>query len=134
MEIVDDQFCFGCGRNNEDGLKLEFSTDLGKTVSEFTLAKKFQGYREVVHGGIIATILDEAMVHAASAQKLFCVTAELTVRYKHPLYVGKQLIVEAELTEKGSRLAEAGAIIRDKSSGAVCAEATAKLVLLKQLP
>jgi uncharacterized protein (TIGR00369 family) len=134
MELIDDQSCFACGKDNENGLKLSFSTAQGKTVSEFSLHKRFQGYKSVVHGGIIATILDEAMIHAAMAEGLFPVTAEITVRYKQPLFVERPLVVEAELTGKGSRIVETRAHISDKTSGAICAEATAKLVPLKQYP
>jgi uncharacterized protein (TIGR00369 family) len=134
MELIDDQSCFACGKNNDNGLKLSFSTANGKTVSEFSLHEHFQGYKGVVHGGIVATILDEAMIHAAMAEGLFPVTAEITVRYKHPLFVERPLIVDAELTSKGSRIVEAHAQIADKASGTICAEATAKLIPLKQYP
>ena len=134
MELIDDQNCFACGRDNEFGLKLSFNTDKGKTFSEFSLHKRFQGYKGVVHGGIIATILDEAMVHAAMAAGLYPVTAEITVRYKKPLFVERPLIVEAELTANGFRIAETRAFISDRESGAICAEATAKLIPLKQYP
>jgi len=131
MDIVSDQLCFGCGQDNAAGLKLIFKKEQGKASSEFILDRKFQGYQNVIHGGVIAVILDEAMVHAAMSEGLFPVTAEMTIRYKQPLYVEKTLFVEGMLTERGSRILEARAYISDKENGTVCAESTAKLILPK---
>jgi uncharacterized protein (TIGR00369 family) len=129
IDIVSDQLCFGCGQKNDIGLKLVFRTEDGKSFSDFILDKNFQGYQNMVHGGIIATIMDEAMVHAAISEKLFPVTAEMTVRYIKPVYVEQQLTVKGWLAEKGSRKLEARAQLIDRKTGAVCAESSAKLVL-----
>lgn len=132
MDIVTDQNCFGCGQDNEGGLKLIFRKEPGKASSEFILDKKFQGYQSMVHGGVIATIMDEAMVHAAMADGFFPVTAEMTIRYIKPVYVEQLLAVEGRLTEKGSRKLEARAQLIDRKTGVVCAESSAKLILPKQ--
>lgn len=132
MNLIDDKYCFVCGRNNDHGLKLEFDSSSGRTVSEFVLHKKFQGYENIVHGGIVAAILDEAAIHAAMSEGLSPVTAELTVRYKQPVIVDHPLLVEAELTRTGPRIIEASSRISDRTTGAVLAEATAKLIPLKK--
>jgi uncharacterized protein (TIGR00369 family) len=131
MDIVTDQNCFGCGQDNEGGLKLVFIKEPGKAFSDFVLDNKFQGYQKMVHGGIIATIMDEAMVHAAMADGFFPVTAEMTIRYIKPVYVEQELTVKGWLAEKGSRKLEARAQLLDGKTGAVCAESSAKLVLPK---
>jgi uncharacterized protein (TIGR00369 family) len=129
MDSVSDQLCFGCGQKNDIGLKLVFRTEGSKSFSDFILEKNFQGYQNMVHGGIIATIMDEAMVHAAMSEGFFPVTAEMTVRYIKPVYVEQQLAVEGWLAEKGSRKIEARAKLVDVKTGALCAESTAKLIL-----
>ena len=64
VELRDDRMCFACGKENPDGLGLEFREEDGDVVTSFAFPKRFQGYRNVVHGGLIATVLDEAMVTA----------------------------------------------------------------------
>jgi uncharacterized protein (TIGR00369 family) len=134
MKIIDEGGCFVCGKDNEHGLRLSFTTENGQTVSEFTLQKYFQGYQNIIHGGIIAAILDEAMIQAAMAEDLKPVTAEITVRFKHPLSACRPAIVEAELTQNGPRLIEARSRISDKTSGTLIAEATAKMIPLNNYP
>jgi len=131
MEIVSDRNCFGCGQDNEVGLKLIFRKEPGKVSSEFVLDRKFQGYQNMLHGGIIATIMDEAMVHAAILEGLFPVTAEMTIRYIKPVYAEQRLAVEGWLAERGTRKLDAHAQLMDAATGVVCAESSAKLVLPK---
>jgi uncharacterized protein (TIGR00369 family) len=134
MNIVDEGLCFVCGKANEHGLKLEFQSANGKTSSEFILPKDFQGYKNIIHGGIIATILDEAMIYAAMADGHSPVSAEITVRFKQPLSAGQPAIVEAVLTQSGPKIIKAHARISDKTSGVVIAEATGKMIPLKKYP
>ena len=98
MTIIDDGLCFVCGKANEHGLKLAFHSVKGSTCSEFVLQNNFQGYKNIIHGGVIAAILDEAMIHAAMAEGHSPVSAEITVRFKQPLLVGQPAIVEAMLS------------------------------------
>ncbi len=134
MNIIDEDRCFVCGKDNERGLKLSFISENGKTVSEFSLRKDFQGYKDIIHGGILTAILDEAMIYAAIAEGLNPVTAEITVRFKQPLHSDKPSLVEAELTRSNGRIIEARSRISDKASGTLIAEATAKMIPMKNYP
>ena len=134
MNTIDDDLCFVCGKDNSIGLRLLFRTENGKSVSEFLLQKHFQGYKNIIHGGIVTAILDEAMIHAAMAEGLNPVTAEITVRFKQPLYANRDSVVEAELTRNEPRIVEAYSRIIDKMSGILIAEATAKMIPLKKYP
>jgi len=134
MNINDDGLCFVCGTANEHGLKLAFHSEKGTTFSEFALQNHFQGYRNIIHGGVIAAILDEAMIHAAVAEGHSPVTAEITVRFKQPLSVGQMAIVEAVLTQNGPRIIKARSRISDKTSGGLIAEATGKMIPLTEYP
>jgi uncharacterized protein (TIGR00369 family) len=134
MNIIDNNLCFVCGKENKSGLRLSFKTEKGKSISEFLLQKSFQGYENIIHGGIVAAILDEAMIHAAMTEGLKPVTAEITVRFRHPLYTDRDAVVEAELSKNGARIVEARSRITEKASGILLAEATAKLIPLKRYP
>ncbi len=128
IKLEDDSYCFACGKKNECGLKLSFNYSEGKLTSEFTPLKMHQGYKDITHGGIITTVLDEAMIQAAIAEGIMPVTAEITIRLKKPLIVNEAAIVEAEIKKKGSRLIEAQARLLKKADNTVIAEASAKLI------
>lgn len=128
MKLEDDNYCFACGRENHCGLKLSFNYSNGKLTSEFTPSKIYQGYKDITHGGIITTVLDEAMIQAAIAEGIMPVTAEISVRFKKSLMVDEKTIVEAEIIKKGSRLIEAQSRLLKESDGTVIAEAHAKLI------
>lgn len=84
--------CFGCGQQNRTGLRLRFHTDdSGQIVCLLRLAKRFQGPPGHVHGGIIATLLDEAMSKANRALDVIAMTGHIEVDYLRPVPVGVRL-------------------------------------------
>jgi uncharacterized protein (TIGR00369 family) len=117
-----------CGKQNPGGLNLVFSFRDNRTFAEFTLRKTFQGYKDIVHGGIIAALLDEAMVKAVLAQGIQAITAELTVRFRNPLFTNEKAFVEAEIVKTGKKLVEAAARIKGPGSRTI-AEGRGKLVI-----
>ncbi|MCC6346144.1 MAG: PaaI family thioesterase [Nitrospirales bacterium] len=123
-----DRHCFVCGTENPFGLKLVFSRAEGKVTSEFIPSPPYQGYKDRVHGGIITSILDEAMIQAAAAAGITSVTAEIRVRFKRPLLIDEEAEIEAEITRRSPRLLEACARMVHRRSGTVLAEASAKLL------
>lgn len=125
--LTDDGFCFACGMDNPSGLRLEFRGGNGKVISEFIPQKAHQGFKDIVHGGIITTVLDEAMVKAAMSLGIEALTAEISVRFKMPLPVGEKAFIEAEIKKIGNRLVETYARI-SKADASVVAEAGAKLL------
>lgn len=130
LSLEDDGHCFACGPKNPGGLKLAFSREGGKVRAVFTLGKVHQGYRDVVHGGIISAVMDEAMIKAALETGVAPVTVELMVRFKKTLMVGEEAVVEATLERpQGSkRLIEASAVLRKASDGTLVATGRAKLL------
>jgi len=123
---IDERYslCFGCGQDNPIGLKLNFSWD-GKTArAEFTPTKLYQGWSDMVHGGIILCLLDEAMAYAARFEGMTCVTAKIQARLKRPAVVDEPLIITASVTQKSRRLVEAKADI-SLTDGTPIAEGTA---------
>jgi len=116
--------CFGCGQDNPIGLKLIFDWD-GKTArAEFTPTKLYQGWPDIVHGGILMALLDEAMGNAVRFKGMTCVTAKIQARLKRPAAVGELLIVTAEVTGKNRRTVETKAEIT-LADGTLVAEGTA---------
>jgi uncharacterized protein (TIGR00369 family) len=88
--------CFGCGGDNAGGMKLTFEQDNvnRKIVGRFVLGERYQGGGGYAHGGIIATLLDEAMGKVCRFREVRTVTAELTVEYLKPVNVKHEIIVE----------------------------------------
>jgi uncharacterized protein (TIGR00369 family) len=89
--------CFVCGKDNPLGLNLRFTvTEEKDVVTEFTPSEHYMGFKNILHGGIISSVLDEAMGWAITAHtgKLY-VTTELTTKFKRPAPVGQKLIVRA---------------------------------------
>jgi acyl-coenzyme A thioesterase PaaI-like protein len=100
----DDQMCFACGKSNPDGLHMEFEFDGTEVRSSISFPPKFQGYRDVVHGGLVSTVLDEAMVTLLNRLGHIAVTAELSVRFVRPARVCERLDVTARLLEKRGKI------------------------------
>ena len=125
--LEDDHYCFVCGENNPSGLHLKFFIQEGKVFTEFIPRKIHQGYKDIIHGGLISTILDEGMVKAALMQGIPAVTAELTVRFRNPLLAGEKAIIEAAILKSNRKIIEATALIK-KTDETVIAEGTAKLL------
>lgn len=127
---VSDGLCFGCGQNNPIGLKLDFKWG-GKTArAEFTPGEFHQGWIGIIHGGIITTILDEAMGQAILFSGLNCVTAKMQVNFKQPILTGDNLVITGSISRNSGRFVEAEAKV-SLPDGTLMAEGTATFVNLK---
>ncbi len=116
--------CFVCGRDNPHGLHLHFFTDEQNRVhAEFTPRDEHQGFPGVMHGGVISAIFDEAIGRTAIANNFWCVTAELTVRYKIPIALGEPLQVTGEIVKMGARVLKGRGEIRRVRDNILLAEA-----------
>ncbi len=124
----DDRMCFVCGENNPVGLKLKLRTDQerGESASEVTFPAYFQGWADVVHGGLLATVLDEALIYAAGARGFKCVTGEVTVRYVKPASTGVAYSLKGRFVEDKGRIVLAESFLYD-GEGREIARATGKL-------
>ena len=133
MNLNDDLFCFACGDKNTDGLQLKFSyPQPGTCLAEFVPEKKYQGWKGILHGGIISTLLDEAMAHAVGGVEgeggaSEAVTAELTVRFKKPVRIGSKIVLSGKVEKDNAKIVEASSEITDET-GLVLASARGKLV------
>jgi len=123
--------CFVCGENNPSGLRLSFEIDFkGKTLkTTFVADPTFQGWDGIVHGGIISTLLDEAMAKLVYELGYHAVTASLEVKFKKPAPILEPLLVYGEITEVSKRLIRAKAHVA-KQDGTILA--TGNSTFLKQ--
>lgn len=90
--------CFGCGSENPRGLGLAFVREGDTVVTTMVLAEQHAGYRDFAHGGIVATLLDEAMGWAMlHFHGEYGVTSGLRVEYRRPVRIGSKVIVRANV-------------------------------------
>ena len=124
------RYCFVCGLDNRFGLRLRFhQTGPGEVTAEYTAPEHFQGYPGVVHGGIVAAMLDElsGRAHMVGNPPRFMYTARLEIRYRKTVPVGQPLRLIARAGESRGRSAEASSQIFGPD-GTLLAEANAVLV------
>lgn len=126
------RMCFICGLENPVGLKLRiYEVEPGMVESTFTAPEHFQGYPGVLHGGIIATIIDEISGRAVMSladKTRFMFTARLEVKYRMNVPIGKPLRLVGRAGQDKGRSAESWAGIYDAESGELLAEGNTLLV------
>ena len=122
LKLPHTRSCFVCGLNNPLGLKLDFETDGRIVRARFAPRPEHVGFKQTVHGGLISTVLDEAMGWAMYAAGAWAMTARMEVKYRRPLPLGEELLVSAEVTRDRGRRLEAEAEVRT-ASGEVLAQA-----------
>ena len=112
---VSDNYCFVCGQDNPRGFKIKvrYLEDETAAETELSLAKEFQGWADVIHGGILSTMLDELMAHAVWHFAGPGLTLSMEVRFHAPLKPNEPIRVRGVLqTPNGSRRLAEGEIIR----------------------
>lgn len=131
-ELPHTHSCFVCGESNPLGLKLRFETDGRIVQARFRPRPEHIGFKNVVHGGLIATVLDEIMVWACAVQtRQFAFCAEFNVRFLNPLPPGEEVLITSELTaNRNGRIFEAQAAVHN-SQGQTLAKAKGKYLPLK---
>ena len=113
--------CFGCGDLNPKGLKLVFRLEDGVAVAEFDPDPQHRGYPGLMHGGLVATVLDEAMGWAIYGEGVWAMTARMQVRFRRSVPLDRRLRVRAYITKRRQRLVQARAELRDED-GTLLAE------------
>jgi acyl-coenzyme A thioesterase PaaI-like protein len=128
MEFQDNHRCFVCGKHNPDGLHLDFDPEgVSGVRTTYVIPERFQGFAGIVHGGILATILDECMVNTVWLRGNRAVTARLEVRLRHPVGVGERVTFRARVVRESSRGFEVTSHAA-RDDGTVIAEGKALLV------
>lgn len=115
LNTRNEHHCFGCGTLNPHGLRLAFysSPDDGRVWADFTPDRRHEGYHGLVHGGIIAALLDETLGWSFFGRGIWAVTTRLNLIYRQPVPVGQPVRVSAWLVRDRGRVLEAAGRIDD---------------------
>ena len=133
--------CFVCGDKNQCGLKVDFFDEQGVAKAQYQASSVFEGYKDVLHGGIISALLDEVMIKAVLAKDILAVTASIEVKFKQPVKIGEKLFLEGKIIEdRGRIITTEGKVFKEDQSIAalgfaryVKADQKMKLVLSESL-
>ena len=120
--------CFCCGADNERGLRLSITyPEKGTAETTLDIPGWFTGWRNMTHGGLLATLLDEIMAHACVAVARQAVTAEITVRFQKPVEAGARIRALGKVEESRGRILRTRGWLYD-GDGALVAEGSARFV------
>ena len=112
MNVQFQRTCFGCGVDNPHGLQLQFRVDPdGAATASWIPGAKWEGLLGIVHGGIITTLLDEAMAKTVAAAGCKATTADLRVRFRQYAKTGELLRVRGWIVRNRRRVIEAEATV-----------------------
>ena len=131
VELRRSDMCFGCGKENECGLQLDVDYGEGRARANVVFKEHHQGWKDIVHGGIIAAALDEVMAYALGSKGVLGVTASLEVRFRKPVVVGEEYLLEAEVVEFHGRKIVIKATL--SKGGTVHAEGKGVYVAMKEV-
>ena len=132
MAIKHIDYCFVCGKKNPLGLHAIVRREKDKIIGEFISKKEHEGPRGILHGGLIAALLDEVMVylaHSIISPGQDTPTASLSVRFHRPVPTGKKIILEAIISGKHSKLIQAQASVKFED-GTLVARAEGKFIII----
>lgn len=130
-ELQRDNFCFVCGQENPKGMHLKFNREKDRVYSRFSLGKYYQGYNNVIHGGIISLLLDEAMAYLQNYEERF-LTGRITIRFYNPLFVDEEVEVTAKIKEERKKVKITTAKMVRASDGKKIAEAEAIMFVKRE--
>ena len=117
--------CFVCGDKNPIGLNVPFYVKEDEVVAEYTAERQFEGYKDILHGGILSSLLDEVMIRAVLALDIYCVTSEIKVKFRKMVKTGDKLSLKGRLVEdKGRILTAEGKITNQRNQVVAEGEAT----------
>ncbi|HZT95643.1 MAG TPA: PaaI family thioesterase [Chloroflexota bacterium] len=121
--------CFACGSKNPHGLHVRFSKTENGAEATFTPTIHQEGWPGVIHGGILVTLLDEAMAYALYFKGIAAVTARLDTRFRRAVAVGDELRVSAQIISAKRELLDVeGQIVL--ADGAAVAGGTGRFMLV----
>ena len=130
--MKDENYCFACGTENPYGLHLKFALEDETLLAKKILPCEFQGYEGIVHGGIVTTMLDEAM--SKFIQEKYheqALTGRLEVRFKNPTPTNQELKISAWQESQRRNIIFLKSTI-ETEDGTVTAEATAKFAVVSE--
>ncbi len=109
--------CFACGDLNVRGIRMSLHLEPDRAWSDLVLDPAFQGWDGIAHGGIVATILDEAMAWAIASRDAFGFTARMSIEYRRPVPVGTPIRAEGRVVGARRRVLRTEAVVLDPATG-----------------
>jgi len=132
LRAVPHSRCFVCGPDNPRGLQVRYTLGPdGATEAEWTPTASWEGFQGIIHGGIVATVLDEAMSKAVAATGCEALTGELRVRYRRHVSTGEPLRIRGWIVKRAKRLIATEATLM-ASDGSERAHAWASFLAIKE--
>jgi uncharacterized protein (TIGR00369 family) len=117
--------CFVCGDKNKIGLKVAFFYEDGKATATYIPTREFEGYKGILHGGIISSLLDEVMIQSIVALGILTFTIQIEVKFKTPAKTGEKIFLEGHIIEdRGKVILTEGKAF--KQDGTIIASAKGK--------
>jgi len=111
-DLASPSTCFACGPDNLRGLHLHFQlNENDEMIAEWTPEPSLEGYTGMIHGGLISTVLDEAMAKIVAAKRRSALTVELRVRFRRKVATGDKVVISGWLTRCDKRVINAEAKI-----------------------
>ena len=128
--------CYVCGPENEAGLRLPFRRDeSGGSRAEYVARPEHAGWPGIIHGGLLFTLMDEAVAWACTYAGSRCVTAKAEARFRVPAQIGVPLVITGRVTHTTSRALRARAEVRrGDDNGPLVAELDAMMAIAKDKP
>jgi len=121
--------CFVCGPGNPIGLDVRFRIEDDVCRAEFTPDSRHTGYRDVTHGGILFSLLDDVMANRLWLKGIKSFTARADIRYRAELPIGTAIRLEGRCNKRKGRLAQMQGTVIRQADGAVIAEATGSFMI-----
>lgn len=116
--------CVACGDNNPVGLRLKFEKQSDGSVRAAAFCvKELSGYDGLLHGGVAALMLDSAMTNCLFASGVTALTAEMTVKYRAPVSIGRAVILTGAIKSDHDPLFIVSAELSQEGKTKVTAEA-----------
>jgi len=126
-QLQDDRRCFACGPDNPHGLHMRFEYGDGTATCSIEPGQAFAGWSNIMHGGVVAALLDEAMAHATLSTGERAVTARLEVRFRKAVPTDELLTVDGRVTGRRGRVFEVAGSVRG-ADGTVYADGRSRFV------
>jgi acyl-coenzyme A thioesterase PaaI-like protein len=121
--------CFVCGPENAQGLQLKFVMEHDVCRSRFVPPAHMVGYDDLVHGGLLFTVLDDTMANWLFLKGVRAHTARCEIRYRQPVHLGTELALEARVSRIKGRTVLLEATASRATDGVVVAETTATFMV-----
>ena len=128
-ELTEADNCFVCGKNNPAGLKINFQIENDVCLGQFTASRIHVGFGEIVHGGIIYAVLDDAMANWFYLQGAFGYTAKAEIRYRSHMLVGETGLISCRLSKMKGKLLLLESKIKSKKNNKLIAECEGRFLL-----